>query len=566
MSAAFDWFQHVLHFHPEVTFFLVLGLGYALGKLKVGTFTLGAVTGTLLAGVLIGQLGLKISGEVKQCFFLLFLFSIGFRTGPQFFRGLRSDGLQQALLAAIVATTGLVVAFVVSQLFGYQAGTAAGVVAGSLTESATIGTASDAISRLALSEADRQALTNQIPVAFAVTYLVGVIGAAWILGQLAPRLLGVDLPAACRELEDSMEGNATQAIPSRREFELRAYRIADDSPLTGATIAELETAMGDERLFIERLFRDGVMTDAAPETVLRAGDVFSVSGRRTLLVERMEGPHAGLREIDDRALLDVEVESLDVVITAKAIDGRRLGDLAREEGARGVFVLRVSRAGTQILLSPDTILNRGDVLSLVGSVKRVDGAVGKIGVADRATNATDMVLVSLGIVAGALVGIPALSIGGIEIGLSLSVGVLLGGLVCGWLRSVQPRLFGRIPGPTLWVFESIGLTGFVAIVGLNAGPDFVKGLQSSGLSLLLAGALTVSVPMLTGIFVGHKLMKMHPGVMLGVCAGASTATPALAAVQEAAKSAVPTLGYGVAYAVGNVLLALWGTVIVALVS
>jgi len=566
MSAAFDWFVQVLQKHPEVTFFLTLGLGYVLGKLRIGTFTLGAVTGTLLAGVLIGQLGLKISGEVKQCFFLLFLFSIGFRTGPQFFRGLRSDGLQQALLAAIVAGTGLVVAYLVSSFFGYQAGTAAGVVAGSLTESATIGTASDAISRLPLSESDRQILINQIPVAFAVTYLVGVIGAAWILSQLAPKLLGVDLPEVCRELEDKMQGSTTHGIPGRREFELRAYAIEDGSPLVGASIAELEAAISDQRLFIERMRRDGTVMATTPETVLRAGDAISVTGRRMLLVNRMEGPGSGVREIDDRELLDIEAESLDVVITSKAVDGRTLGDLANEHGARGVFVLRVARAGTPLLILPETVLNRGDVATLVGSASSVNAVVEKLGVADRATNATDMILVSLGIVVGALVGVPALVIGGVEIGLSLSVGVLLGGLVCGWLRSVQPRLFGRIPGPTLWVFESIGLTGFVAIVGLNAGPDFVKGLQSSGLSLLLAGVLTVSVPMLIGVFVGHKLMKMHPGVMLGVCAGASTATPALAAVQEAAKSAVPTLGYGVAYAVGNVLLALWGTVIVALMT
>ncbi|WP_066731464.1 aspartate-alanine antiporter [Cupriavidus sp. D384] len=566
MSAAFDWFLHVLHGHPEVTFFLVLGLGYALGKLKIGSFTLGAVTGTLLAGVLVGQLGLKISGEVKQCFFLLFLFSIGFRTGPQFFRGLRSDGLQQALLAAIVATTGLVVAYAVSKLFSYPAGTAAGVIAGSLTESATIGTASDAISRLALSDADRQILTNQIPVAFAVTYLVGVIGAAWILSQLAPKLMGVDLVAACRELEDKMQGGSTQGMPARREFEFRAYHIDGGCPLVGASVAELEGAMDDQRIFIERVRRDGVVTNASPDTVLRAGDAISVTGRRAMLVERMEGPGSGVREIDDRELLGIEAEALDVVITSKAIDGRRLGDLAKEQGARGVFVLRVTRAGTPVLISPETVLNRGDVLTLVGSVASVDAVVDRVGVADRATNATDMVLVSLGIVVGAFVGVPALVVGGVEIGLSLSVGVLLGGLVCGWLRSVQPRLFGRIPGPTLWVFESIGLTGFVAIVGLNAGPDFVKGLQSSGLSLLLAGVLTVSIPMLVGVLIGHKVLKMHPGVMLGVCAGASTATPALAAVQEAAKSAVPTLGYGVAYAVGNVLLALWGTVIVALTA
>src|SRR6476660_1297592 len=144
----------VLRHHPEVTFFLVLGIGYLLGKLKLGSFSLGAVTGTLLAGVAIGQLGVQVSGEVKQCFFLLFLFSIGFRTGPQFFRGLKSDGLQQAALSAIVATTGLVVAYLVSVLFAYDAATAAGVIAGSLTESATIGTASDAIARLGMSATD----------------------------------------------------------------------------------------------------------------------------------------------------------------------------------------------------------------------------------------------------------------------------------------------------------------------------------------------------------------------------------------------------------------------------
>jgi putative transport protein len=146
------------------------------------------------------------------------------------------------------------------------------------------------------------------------------------------------------------------------------------------------------------------------------------------------------------------------------------------------------------------------------------------------------------------------------------VGVLLGGLVCGWLRSVRPRWFGRIPGPTLWIFESIGLTGFVAVVGLNAGPDFVEGLRASGLSLVLAGAITVSVALLVGVFAGRWLFKMHPGVLLGVCAGGCTATPALAAVQEVARSSVPSMGYGVAYAVGNVFLAIWGTVIVVLMT
>jgi putative transport protein len=554
----------VLRSHPEITFFLVLGFGYLLGKVKLGSFTLGAVTGTLLAGVAVGQLSVQVSGEVKQCFFLLFLFSIGFRTGPQFFRGLKSEGLQQAALSVIVATTGLLVAYAVSRLLGYDAGTAAGVIAGSLTESATIGTASDAIARLGLPDAEAQALTNRIPVAFAVTYLIGVIGAAWFLSQLAPRIMGVDLEAECRRYEQQMQGGSIAAATARRDIEYRAYMVPAGSILIGKRIREIEQAASDARLFVERVRRGEEVFDPDEATTLQEGDSLAVTGRREVLVERIDEQKLGLREVDDRGLLDIPGEVLDVVVTRAEIDGRTLADLAREDAVRSVYLRRITRSGTPVAMFPATEIQRGDVLTLVGPARRVTRAAAWIGVPDRPTDVTDMVLVAFGIVAGALIGIPALVLGGIELGLSLPVGVLLGGLVCGWLRSMWPRFFGRIPGPTLWIFESIGLAGFVAVVGLNAGPDFVEGLRTSGVSLVLAGLITVLVPHLVGVITGSWVFGMHPGVLLGVCAGAGTATPALAAIQEAARSPVPTLGYGVAYAVGNVLLALWGTVIVAM--
>ena len=554
----------VLRDHPEVTFFLVLGIGYAVGKLKLGAFTLGAVTGTLLAGVAVGQLGVQVSGEVKQSFFLLFLFSIGFRTGPQFFRGLKSEGLQQAVLSVVVATTGLIVAYAVSRLLGYDAGTAAGVIAGSLTESATIGTASDAIARLGLPEAEAQALINRIPVAFAVTYLIGVIGAAWFLSQLAPRIMGVNLEEECRRYEQQMQGGGVATSTVRRDIEYRAYMVPAGSVLIGKRIREIEEAASDARLFIVRVRRGEETFDPDEATTLQQGDVLAVTGRRELLLERIDAQKLGLREVDDRAVLDIPGDVLDVVVTRAGIDGRTLADLAREDAVRSVDPRRITRSGMPVAMFPATKIHRGDVVTLVGPSRRVALAATWIGVPDRPTDAADMVLVAFGIVAGALIGIPALMAGGIEIGLSLPVGVLLGGLVCGWLRSSSPRFFGRIPGPTLWIFESIGLTGFVAVVGLNAGPDFVEGIRTSGASLLLAGVATVLVPHLVGVVAGRWVFDMHPGVFLGVCAGAGTATPALAAIQESAKSSVPTLGYGVAYAVGNVLLALWGTVIVAL--
>jgi putative transport protein len=560
------WLQGILQAHPEIAFFLVLGLGYLFGKLALGSFKLGAVTGTLLAGVLVGQIGVSLSNEVKQCFFLLFLFAIGFRTGPQFFRGLKSDGLAHAGLAAIVATTGLLVAWLVASLFGYDGGTAAGLVAGALTESATIGTAMDAISRLDLSSAERAALNSNIPVAFAVTYLVGVTVAAWVLSQLAPRLLRVDLAEECRKLEEQMQGGAAHQASARREHEFRAYAVDPGSRFVGRSLADLEASAPGARIFVEQIRSRGQIVPSRDVQKLMEGDVLAVAGRRTTLVEVLEARGSGLREVDDRELLDVPSDVVDVVVTNKAIDGRMLADLAQDEASRGVFLRRITRAGSDIGMLPDTMLHRGDVLTLVGSIASTTRAAEQIGVPDRATDVTDMMVVATGIVAGALVGLPAFHIGGVEIGLSLPVGVLLGGLVCGWLRSVRPGMFGRVPGPTLWIFESIGLTGFVAVVGLNAGPDFVQGLKASGLSLVAAGAITITASLLIGVLLGRWLFKMHPGVLLGVCAGGCTATPALAAVQEAARSSVPSMGYGVAYAVGNVLLAIWGTVIVALMA
>lgn len=549
--------------YPEVTFFLVLGIGYLLGRLKLGSFTLGAVPGTLLTGVFVGQLGVEVADEVKQCFLVLFLFSTGFRTGPQFFRGLKSDGARQAALAAIVATSGLGVAYTMSRLLGYDPGTAAGVIAGSMTQSAAIGTASDAIARLPLPPADIAAMTNHVAVAYAVTYLIGVVGTAWFLAQLAPRLLRIDLAEECRRYELQM-GARTVATTARREIEVRAYAVQPGSALTGCRIRDLDGMVAQQRLFVERMRRGGRMLDPHEDTIMEAGDILAITGRRELMVPIFDQQKLGLREVDDQELLDIPAEALDVVVTRREADGRTLADFAGDESFRSVYLSRILRAGTPIAILPATTVQRGDVLTIAGPARRVEEAARRLGFPDRVTDVTDMVLVALGIVAGALVGIPAIRWAGIEIGLSLSVGVLLGGLVCGWLRSMWPRFFGRIPAPTLWVFESLGLAGFVAVVGLNAGPDFVTGLRTSGVSLLLAGLATATVPHIIGIGLGRWVFKMQPGVMLGVCAGGGTATPALAAIQEAAKSPVPTLGYGVAYAIGNVLLALWGSVIVAL--
>ena len=291
-------------------------------------------------------------------------------------------------------------AWVVARLFGYDAGTAAGLVAGALTESATIGTAMDAIARLDLSEAERTALSNNIPVAFAVTYLVGVTVAAWVLSQLAPKLLRVDLAEECRKLEEQMQGGAAHQVSARREHELRAYAVDPGSRFVGRSLADLEASARGARIFVEQVRSRGQIVASRDVQALREGDVVAIAGRRTTLVEVLEAPGSGLREVDDRELLDVPGDVVDVVVTSKAIDGRMLADLAQDEASRGVFLRRIARAGTDIGMLPDTKLHRGDVLTLVGSAASTTRAAEHIGVQDRATDVTDMLVVATGIVAG----------------------------------------------------------------------------------------------------------------------------------------------------------------------
>jgi putative transport protein len=165
---------------------------------------------------------------------------------------------------------------------------------------------------------------------------------------------------------------------------------------------------------------------------------------------------------------------------------------------------------------------------------------------------------------GGLIGLPALHIAGLSIGLGLPVGVLLASLVVGWLHSTKPA-FSRASEPVLWLLNTFCLTAFIASIGINAGPGFVHGVRSTGLALLIAGVIIGAVPYLLTILVGRYIFRLHPGILLGICAGSGTSSPGLAALLEKAESRVPALGYGVSYAIGALLFALWGSVIVALV-
>jgi putative transport protein len=561
-----DWFVHTLRSYPEIAIFLSLGLGYYFGSFTYKGLGLGAVTATLIAAVLIGQLGITISGPLKPTFFLMFLFAIGYGVGPQFVRGIAKDGIPQALFAVVVAVFCLAAAYIGAKLAGYDIGSAAGLYAGSQTISASMGLATDAINRLGLSPEETKRLLDAMPVAYAVTYIFGTVGSAIVLAMLGPALLGIDLEAACKRYEEEHGGKKELSGPGTAwyQHELRAFRVREGARIVGKTVQEAEALLPDARVFVERIRRGGQIVEATADTIIQPGDIVAVAGRRDVLVNVIG---AAAQEVDDRELLAVPVEGVDVYVTSQAVDGKTLAELATLPGARGVFLRKITRGATatDIPILPNTQLQRGDIVTLVGRTQDITVATKMLGYPDRATDVADVAFIGAAITIGALLGAMVYKIGGVPLTLSTSGGVLIAGLFFGWLRSVRPT-FGRIPSSTVWFMNSVGLNVFIAVVGISSGPGFVSGLQQLGFSLFLWGVFVTTLPLILAMYVGKYLFRFDDAILLGCCSGARTTTASLGMINDRAKSQIPGLGYTVTYAVGNTLLTIWGMVLVILLS
>jgi putative transport protein len=559
-----DYIVSALRENPELAIFLTIAIGFLIGRVKFGSFSLGIVVGCLLAGVLIGQLNIQVPPLVKTVFFDLFLFTTGYKVGPQFFRGLKKDALPQVILTVVLCVACLLTAFGFSKLLGYDVGTAAGLLAGAFSESTVIGTAGEAIQRLPIAATEQAALINNIPVAYAVTYLVGTATLVWYIPTIGPKLMRINLreEAAKLRAEAGGAGELSEGmISAARAFDVRAYRVANPD-LAGRTVADLEGMPKQTRVFIIRVRRDGRIFDANPGFTIERDDVIAVVARYEAHAARGDriGP-----EVSDLELLDIPVEALDVVVTNRRLAGKQLGVLAQASFARGIFLSKIVRSGIEVPVAPETRIDRGDVLRIIGPAPEVDRASKALGYPDRQTSATNMVFVGTGIFLGGLVGLATVVVWGVPLTLTASGGALVMGLVFGWLRSAYP-FFGRIPEPAIWIFDTLGLCMFIAIVGLSAGPSFVSGLQETGVTLVFVGLASALLPHTLGILLGRYVLKMNPLIVLGACAGAGTITAALRAVQDEAKSSVPALGYTVPYAIGNILLTAWGPVLVMMMS
>jgi putative transport protein len=556
----------ILRSYPELALFLTLAVGFLIGRLKIAGCSIGSVTGVLLTGLVIGQLDIPISPSIKSVFFLFFLFAVGYGVGPQFFHGLKSEGIKQALFATLVSAACLVTAYLTARLLRLGAGYGAGVFGGACTVSSVLGVATDAIRQLGGAPAARQTEINAMSIAFAITYIFGTAGASAFLALIGPKILGVDLAAECRALESAMGGDEPDPSvhSAYHAISVRAYRVTNPV-FAEITVAEFESKFPNERLFIERLRQNNKILESTLETRIGLNDILAIASRTESLIA--DASQFGV-EVSDPALLDYPSETLDLMVVRKEVVGTTLGEFAemrQEQRSRGVFVRALIRGGHELPFNTGMKILKGDVLRISGSQRDVERVAEHIGFPIRPSNVSDVTLIGIGIFFGSLVGLLSIRVGAIPVSLSTSGGTLLAGLISGWLRSVHPKI-GNIPGAGLWVFNNVGLSMFAAVVAIQAGPQFLQGLRDDGVTLFGAGVIVAIVPMFFALLIGKYLFRMHAGILLGACAGARASSVSLSVIEDAAKSRVPALGFTVCFAVSNTLLTICGVLIVLLLQ
>ncbi|MEZ9189275.1 aspartate-alanine antiporter [Vibrio sp. 10N.286.52.F8] len=565
-----DIISNLFDMAPFVALFITLSLGYMVGKITIGRFVLGGVAGTLLMGVIIGQFGVQIDPGVKSIFFALFIYAVGYQGGAQFFKALNFRTINILLSAVVMTVSGLLCVLAAAWLFDLDRGTAAGLAAGGLTQSAIIGTAGDAIARLGgVSEEAKHLMQTNVAVGYAVTYIFGSLGPILMVTWVFPTLMKWDIRAeAIKMAEANSDGNAELGageFNAMTKLETRAFEIKAESKLNGLTLAQINQDSIDA--CIEVIERDGKAIEADKFTKLQQGDVLVITGTRKA-IGQLKGDSVGSEVVLPEEYEVIE-ENRQLIADNKQLIGRTLGQIKSEANKgtyRGVYVTDYLREGVSIPVHADLVVKKNDVIQLTGSPSDINRVQGTIGKPMNSATMTDFIVLGMGMVLGLLIGLINFKIAGIPVTIGSGAGCLVSGLIVGWLRSRNPHV-AQFPESAASFIRDFGLAAFVGIVGLEAGPQAVDTIKEHGMSLLFLGVAVTIIPQIISFFFSYFVLKIkNPVEALGCVTGGRSANPAFAALMEKTGNATPVFSFTVTYAVANVLLTLWGPIIVGIIT
>ncbi len=550
----------LLQNNTEMSLFVIIGVGYLIGRIGGWGIQLGSSIGVLFVALYFGHLGFSMSPIVGTIGFVFFIYSVGYQAGPHFFVAFREDGVRYVQIGLVIAATAFCTAILGALFFELEAGYAAGVLAGGLTSTPTLASAQAAIEAgMAYIPSGISAATvdGNIAVGYAVTYVFGLIGLIIFL-QFIPRFLGFDLPEESVLYAENMSGGqrdaddelglGTKGLPAVRIYEITNRDSIGKSLLdlkflqtTGAVIARLRRGSEDVVL--------------GPDTVLEEGDRAMILGYNPNQIS--SGILLGT-ETTDPDLEATQFSTSRIVVSNKDTIHKTL----RDTGVTNVYACithSVTRGGVDLPVSLDMIIQRGDHLTVSGPDINLERLVHHLGQKEKPVHETDLLTFAFGIVAGLFVGKITINIG-LPIGIGSAGGLLVAGLIVGWARGINPT-FGRVPAAARFILMELGLLLFLAGVGLRAGSGLVDGILSAGPALFVTGIFVTLIPSIAGVLYGKYVLNMNPAILLGAMCGGLTSTPALGVITAQAKSDIPAIGYVGVYAFANIILTIAGQLI-----
>ncbi len=553
---------------PVLAIFVTIAIGFFAGKFKVGHFVLGGIAGTLIAGVVIGQLDVKVDDSVKNIFFALFIYAVGYQGGPQFFHALNLRTLNQLASAFFICVVGLLCVLIAAWVFGLDRGTAAGLAAGGLTQSAIIGTAGDAIAKLDVSAELIKTMQTNVAVGYAVCYIFGNLGPIILVTWFFPMIMKWDIRQEALKLAKEMAGGKAELEPGQFNMAVtvmtRFYEVEASSSAVGKTSIEVDRDLSDAA--VETIIRDGNAMPVTNETRIATGDIVGVTGKIPALTAATD--YFG-HEVVAPADFDLIEEHRKIVLTNRKLNGRTIKQIHEHvdvETRHGVFIVGVNRMGRKLPLYPNLELHTGDEVRVIGRTTDIDRVQPKMGYKITAAPITDFIFFGIGMAIGVLLGLIVVRVAGIPVTVGTGGGCLLSGLLFGWLRSVHPR-FAALPMGASNYLRDFGLAVFVAIVGLTAGPQALVTLEQYGLTLLFLGVGVTLIPQLIAFPFSYYVLRIrNPIEALGCLAGGRSANPTFAALLSKAGNATPVVSFTVTYAVANVFLTIWGPLVVGIIT
>ncbi len=543
-----DWLNELIFgtgiAHSMLVFALVISIGIILGRIKIFGVSLG-ITWILFVGIIFGHFGLNIDPTIlhfmKEFGLILFVYSIGMQVGPSFFSSFKKGGLTLNMLAVSIVFLGVVTTYTLHLITNLPLSTMVGILSGAVTNTPGLGAAQQTFYDMKVS-ADPSLAKDyaEISMGYAVAYPLGVVGVITSL-ILIRYIFKVKLSDETKELDSLDESKYTEA----QMFSLKISNPA----IFGKSLSEVKR-FTDKEFVVSRVKHAGgeSLEVAHPKTVLYEDDIVlvvsnlqNIDSISVLLGSKIDMDQSDWSELDD------ELVSRRIIITKPEINGKTIRNL-KLRSLYGINVTRVNRAGLDLIGDPKLELQLGDRLTVVGSKSSVAKVESFLGNSLKRLHQPNLVSIFIGIALGVLFGSIPFMLPGIP--QPVKLGLAGGPLIVAILISKFGPRYKMVTYTTMsanLMLREIGISLFLACVGLEAGKGFVETIVNGGYIWVGYGVIITVLPLLIVGAIGRLVFKLNYFTLMGVVSGSMTNPPALSFANATAGSDAPAVSYATVY-------------------